>query len=100
MLNGEVISKRRVANVAAAPRSRRGFRAFPIRFDAVLLLLSLIGGAWLTSVALRSPTQRWVEWIALVPVFTAIRVFRPLHAAGCGLLWGACLYAFMVGNPL
>lgn len=59
-----------------------------------LIALSLMGGAYLMSVALRSTDGRWLGWITLLPLFLAIRVLRPGQAFLAGGFWGLCLAIF------
>ncbi len=35
-----------------------------------------------------------LAWVALLPLFAAIRMSRPVRAMLCGALWGFCLYVF------
>jgi len=57
-------------------------------FDAVCLLVSLIGSAYLMAGSLGSMAHPAVGWFALVPVFVSIYVLRPALAGAAGLLWG------------
>jgi apolipoprotein N-acyltransferase len=58
------------------------------------LILSLVTSAFLMGLGLRSPEHLWLAWVALLPLFAAIRTLRPGRAMLCGALWGCCLYIF------
>ena len=59
----------------------------------VALPASFVVSAYLMSLAIASPEHWWLGWIALLPLFQAIRVLHPVRAMGCGVLWGTSLYA-------
>ena len=59
-----------------------------------LLLLPLIASAYLMAQGLGASGQAWHAWLALLPLFAAILVCRPLGALLSGGLWGLCLYIF------
>ncbi len=58
------------------------------------LILSLVISASLMGLGLHSPDYPWLAWVALLPLFAAIRTLRPGRAMLCGALWGCCLYVF------
>ncbi len=58
------------------------------------LILSLIVSAYVTVRGLGAPSHSWLAWVALLPLFAAIRVLRPVRAMLCGALWGFCLQVF------
>lgn len=47
-----------------------------------------------------SPVLGWIGWIALLPLFQAIRVLSPVTAGVAGAFWGVCLFtaAWGFGN--
>lgn len=48
--------------------------------------------------AIASPDQAWLGWLALVPLFFAIRIWRPAACMSAGALWGFSLYVFSLGQ--
>lgn len=50
------------------------------------------------SLSMNSDAFGWLGWVALVPVFFAIRLWNPACALLGGALWGAGLFAFSTGN--
>ena len=61
-----------------------------------VLMLSLVGSAYLMVLAVASPAYPGLGLLTLLPLFLAIRVCRPTGAALGGALWGFSLYAFSV----
>ena len=61
--------------------------------------LSLIGSAYVMSLANTAGDCAWLGWFALLPFFVVIRQWRPLQAMFAGGLWGLCLYLFSVVQP-
>lgn len=59
------------------------------------LTVWLVVSAYVMARGLRSPEQAWLAWVALLPLFVAIRSLRPVHAMLSGALWGLslCLFA-------
>ena len=62
----------------------------------ILLVLS----ALLTALAVGSADYSWFAWFCLLPLFFAIRVFRPVVAALAGAFWGGCFYLFLVAGAV
>ncbi len=58
------------------------------------LILSLLVSAYVTARGLGAASHSWVAWVALLPLFAAIRISRPVRAMLCGALWGFCLHVF------
>ncbi len=58
------------------------------------LFLSLLVSAYVTARGLGAPSHSWLAWVALLPLFVAIRMSRPVRAMLYGALWGFCLYVF------
>jgi apolipoprotein N-acyltransferase len=58
---------------------------------------SLVLSAYGAACAAQGGLPLWVGWVALVPVFVAIRALRPILAMLCGALWGASLFVFTSG---
>ena len=58
------------------------------------LILSLIVSAYVTAGGLGSASHSWLAWVALLPLFAAIRLLDPVRAMLCGALWGFCLHVF------
>ena len=63
-----------------------------------VLVLALITSAFLMARSIGGSGPAWLGWLALVPLFAAIRVLRPVHAALCGALCGACLFIFCLST--
>ncbi len=63
------------------------------------LVLSLVGSAFLVSLAHRSHEYAWLGWLALLPLLAAVRTCRPVGAMFAGALWGVSLHLFSVGAP-
>lgn len=59
---------------------------------------SLIVSAFLMTLGLGASSHRWLVWLALLPLFVCIRVYRAGPAMLCGGLWGFCLYVFSVAG--
>ena len=55
------------------------------------LVLALIFSACLMTAATRSGELSFLGWLALLPLFYAIRTCSPTHAMLCGAVWGGCL---------
>jgi hypothetical protein len=62
------------------------------RIKAVAIALPLIAGGFSLAVALRSVNASWLGWLALLPLFAAIRTCRPIAAFLGGLLWGTSVW--------
>ena len=62
--------------------------------DTAILAVSLMASAYLMAFATGPAGPRWVGWYALLPLFVAIRVYRPAAALLAGALWGGSLYFF------
>ncbi len=62
--------------------------------DTAMLVVSLIASAYLMAYATGPVGPRWVGWYALLPLFVAIRVYRPAAALLAGALWGGSAYFF------
>ncbi len=60
---------------------------------------ALLGGAYLMAIAVGSPGHAWLGLFSLVPLFLAIRLWRPMRALLAGGLWGASLWAFTQTEP-
>lgn len=60
---------------------------------ATLLCVSSIAGAYLAVFAGRRGFTAGA-WLALFPLFAAVRVCRPAEASAVGALWGAAMFAF------
>lgn len=58
------------------------------------LILAAVGGGCLMAVAAASSGHPWLGFLALVPLFVAIRVCRPFEALAFGGTWGLSLYLF------
>ena len=69
------------------------------RVKTVALVLSLVGSAFLVSLAHRSHEYAWLGWLALLPLLAAVRTCRPVGAMFAGALWGVSLHVFCVGGP-
>ncbi len=63
---------------------------------AMAFIVPIVLSAYLTAAAVGSPTHAWVGRLGLLPLFFAIRLFRPLRACVCGALWGASLFVFCI----
>ncbi|MGB2987569.1 MAG: hypothetical protein WBE26_17020 [Phycisphaerae bacterium] len=50
------------------------------------------------TLAAASPGCAWLGWLTLLPLFFAIRLYRPLGATLSGAVWGFSLYAFSVAG--
>ncbi len=61
------------------------------------LILSLIVSAYVTARGLGAPAHSWLAWVALLPLFVAIRWLRPVRAMLAGALWGLCLSVLSAG---
>ncbi len=78
-----------VSNVNAPTWTRRNVKT-------ATLLLSLMVSAGALAVALGSRDYLYVGWMALLPLFIAIRVVSPGEAFACGALWGSSFFLFSV----
>lgn len=58
------------------------------------LLLAIVISAYLLTVSSVRPQASWVIWLALVPLFTAIRIYGPVRAGVCGAMWSLSLFGF------
>jgi len=63
------------------------------KLPTAALAVSVPIGASLMVLALGSPRLGWLGWFALVPLFAAIRLWRPAGALAAGALWGTSLCA-------
>ncbi|MBI3832994.1 MAG: hypothetical protein HY287_01555 [Planctomycetes bacterium] len=61
----------------------------------ILLAPIVVLSAWLTSIARGVTTDFLLRWVALVPLFIAIRILPRSPAAVCGGLWGCFIYLFV-----
>ena len=64
--------------------------------DTAILIVSLVASAYLMAYACGPAHRPWLGWYALLPLFVAIRVCRPVTALAAGALWGICLFLFSV----
>jgi len=76
-----------------AQRPFRRTRAIPL----LLLLAALIASAYLLAVTLASARYPWVAWIALLPIFGAVRALKPVAAMASGGVWGVGFFLFSTG---
>lgn len=67
--------------------------------SALKLAPLVLAGAWQMSVALAMPDLWWLRYVALIPLFVAIRFLPRTAAAACGAFWGASLYLFSRTEP-
>jgi apolipoprotein N-acyltransferase len=58
------------------------------------LIGCLAASAFLLSLCIHNVFYRWTSWLALVPLFAAIRVCRPLGGLISGVAWIACVLLF------
>lgn len=65
---------------------------------SLLMLFSLVGSALLIGVAAKTGRYPYVACVGLVPLFVAIRVYRPLAALLWGAAWGLSLFAVSVAG--
>ena len=65
---------------------------------AAALIVSLVVSAYVVAQAGATGRPAWIGWLALVPLFLVIRLWRPARATMAGALWGTCLYLFSVGR--
>jgi len=82
-------------------RSRCHGRSGPARDGRIartLLISSIVASAWLMSVAVTGGRHPWIGWLALFPLFVALRIERPALAMGAGGLWGAVLWLCLMGR--
>jgi len=63
------------------------------------LIVSLPLGAWLMAAVAGPTRQAWLGWFSLLPLFFAIRYWRPTAATLGGGLWGLAVYVFSVSRP-
>jgi hypothetical protein len=77
-----------------------GLHALRARWWQVLgapaLAASLVASAVSIAVAARDPRYSLFGYVALVPLFAAIRLLKPAGALACGALWGGHLYFGLV----
>lgn len=82
-----------------APIDRSSIRNVTHRaIETIVLCTSLIASAYLVAIAVSWPQFTWVAWLALLPLFVAVRIHHPLRAMLFGALWGVTLYYFLTGN--
>ncbi len=79
----------------AASTERPG-RDLTVTVRSVALVPALVISAYLMALALGPSEHPWLAWVALLPLFVAIRTLRPLGALLSGALWGSSLYVFGV----
>lgn len=65
----------------------------------IALYLSLVVSALLIPLGHSSPDRAWLGWVALLPLFQSIRVFRPAKAMVVGASWGLCLFLALLTIP-
>jgi len=75
----------------ASRHARRGTNTVLQGAKAAGLVLALIFSACLMTAATRSGELSFLGWLALLPLFYAIRKCSPVRAMLCGGLWGACV---------
>lgn len=63
----------------------------PVRGSVLACALAV--SAYAMSATASSESNWWLGWVSLFPIFYAIRVLRPLHAAAAGSFWGACVFS-------
>ena len=63
------------------------------------LAVSIVIGAYLMAAAMGSADLAWLAWFSLVPLFAAIRLWRPAETLLAGGLWGVSLYVFTGARP-
>lgn len=68
------------------------------RVEAAALGVLLVVSGYAMATATASPGYAWVGWLALLPLFLAIRACRPLGAALSGVVWGLAFYACSAGG--
>jgi len=61
----------------------------------LVLVVGIVLSAYATAYAAQAGHRAWLGFLALLPLFSAIRVLRPLAAAGCGALWAISLAVFL-----
>jgi len=68
------------------------------------LIGAVLGSAYLTAVTSRTSAYPPAGFLALLPLFAAVRILSPWRALGLGVLWGAALFVFgtypLGGSPL
>lgn len=79
-----------------AASTERAGRDLTLTVRSVALVPALIVSAYVMALTLGPSEQSWLAWVALLPLFVAIRTLRPLSALLSGALWGSCLYVFAV----
>jgi len=91
---------RSTLNVSTVKQTQAG-AALGERIKSFAVAPALFVSAYLMAIAIASPSYWWLGWITLLPLFHAIRVFRPSIAGLCGGFWGASLYvcSALMGNP-
>lgn len=72
----------------------RGEQAAPASTRYIAFACSLIVGGCLMALGRGSSDYSWLTWIALIPLFFSIELFRPSGACLSGLLWGVSFFAF------
>lgn len=65
-----------------------------VRVRTTALILCLIVSAYVMALSLGSAGYPGLRWLALLPLFAAMRGSRPAAAMFAGALWGACLCVF------
>ncbi len=58
------------------------------------LCVALGVSAFVMASSAQLPGARWLSWIALLPLFVAIKTLVPSRAFLSGAFWGLCLYIF------
>lgn len=77
--------------IAAICSSCRVPRRVPLIKGAALVSSLILAGAF-TGESINVRYGLWLGWVALIPLFIAIRSLTPSLAAGCGALWGLCAF--------
>lgn len=62
--------------------------------DVAAMLLSVAVSAFLIAIAKNSTDYAWMAWTNFLPLFIAIRSYRPAVAAAYGALWGILYFLF------
>jgi len=81
---------------ASRPRSNAQACSGPTPMGAIIVALvgAVLGSAYLTAVTSRTSAYPPAGFLALLPLFAAVRVLSPWRALGLGALWGAALFVF------
>ncbi|MGD2109541.1 MAG: hypothetical protein PVI86_09135 [Phycisphaerae bacterium] len=67
--------------------------------DTAILGVSLVASAYLLAFVAIGGGRAWVSWYALLPLFVAIRLWRPAGSLLAGAVWGGTLYFFAASSP-